>query len=408
MIIYNPTKEDIARAAKILQDVGIVFKMDNANDNNECNYCYPDVFDGYVSSFGASIAQCGMNVTLRVFENTDSDAKMRKWLPEIIRLYLNEKKGKDKIASDKPLSRILQTTELSKRDNLAKDIEAASVAFKVALRMFKGSKCNAAIGTDYLKALNHIEEAEKVIRKSEIEAIKSQEEERKKKNLPKPKPDTCNMGHEFQFNNIDITSWNNLGAAIKINEDTIKTLKDKGGYSCFTLKVLTPGLLIGSGLSHGITGEDDDFKTGMQFDYTTGLPIIPGSSVKGVLKSYFKDFAPKDVHAEALLKQIFEEGNNKDIFADALITKAGKNGRVVGEDYITPHYPNLLKDPKPIKILKVLPGVEFTFCLKLSGSIGMDASKKEACFKEILQMVGIGAKTNVGYGRLKEVKSKAD
>src|SRR5690554_3416875 len=45
-----------------------------------------------------------------------------------------------------------------------------------------------------------------------------------------------------------------------------------------------PGLLIGSGYQHESGGENE-FKIGFFFDYTTGLPQIPGSSVKGVLRS---------------------------------------------------------------------------------------------------------------------------
>jgi len=47
-----------------------------------------------------------------------------------------------------------------------------------------------------------------------------------------------------------------------------------------------PGLLAGSGYAHE-TGTKEEFKLGFFFDHTTGLPIIPGSSVKGVLRSVF-------------------------------------------------------------------------------------------------------------------------
>lgn len=46
------------------------------------------------------------------------------------------------------------------------------------------------------------------------------------------------------------------------------------------------GLLTGTGISHE-TGEIGEFKLGLQFDYATGLPYIPGSSIKGVLRSLF-------------------------------------------------------------------------------------------------------------------------
>ncbi len=52
------------------------------------------------------------------------------------------------------------------------------------------------------------------------------------------------------------------------------------------LKTTYPGLLIGSGYQHESHGMGE-FKIGFFFDYSTGLPQIPGSSVKGVLRSLF-------------------------------------------------------------------------------------------------------------------------
>lgn len=55
-----------------------------------------------------------------------------------------------------------------------------------------------------------------------------------------------------------------------------------------------PGLITGIGVSHQTTlkwmdknDQIPEFKLGITFDYTTGLPIIPGSSIKGVLRSFF-------------------------------------------------------------------------------------------------------------------------
>ena len=58
------------------------------------------------------------------------------------------------------------------------------------------------------------------------------------------------------------------------------------------LKTIYPGLITGSGLPHQ-TGSKGEFKLGFQFDYTTGLPYIPGSSIKGTLRSMFP-FSLKD------------------------------------------------------------------------------------------------------------------
>lgn len=53
------------------------------------------------------------------------------------------------------------------------------------------------------------------------------------------------------------------------------------------LTTIYPGLLLGSGYAHE-SGTLGELKLGFFFDYTSGLPILPGSSVKGLLKSAFE------------------------------------------------------------------------------------------------------------------------
>ena len=56
----------------------------------------------------------------------------------------------------------------------------------------------------------------------------------------------------------------------------------------FCLDVRYPGLVTGVGISHEAKVEGE-FKLGLHLDYTTGLPVIYGSSVKGVLRSAFRE-----------------------------------------------------------------------------------------------------------------------
>ena len=55
----------------------------------------------------------------------------------------------------------------------------------------------------------------------------------------------------------------------------------------FELTTIYPGLLTGSGTPHEIR-QKGEYKLGFYFDHTTGLPIIPGPTVKGVIRSAFK------------------------------------------------------------------------------------------------------------------------
>lgn len=173
------------------------------------------------------------------------------------------------------------------------------------------------------------------------------------------------------------------------------------GLDKFELKISYPGLVTGIGIPHEVKIEGG-FKLGVHFDYTRGMPVIYGSSVKGVLREYFRHFK----NSELLWKDIFEgSGKNmyaRDIFYDAVLVAPDRQGRILCSDSITPHK-NPLKNPIPITFLKIAPGCKVQFRFKLFDSIvdGVRFSKEEKLdlFKKILLTVGIGAKTNVGYGQ---------
>lgn len=197
----------------------------------------------------------------------------------------------------------------------------------------------------------------------------------------------------------------------------------------FTLKTTYPGLLVGSGYGHQ-TGSLGEFKLGFFFDHATGLPVIPGSSVKGLLRSAFpgRDERPivrknktefiqqltekEGLDVAALEAYVFDgamDGDHlplhqRDIFLDAHIVGTDHpNGKIFFDDYITPHDEDPLKNPVPVRFLKIGPGVQFRFNFDLKNTGVMKAKDKETLFAAILTTFGIGAKTNVGYGQLTPV-----
>ena len=198
----------------------------------------------------------------------------------------------------------------------------------------------------------------------------------------------------------------------------------------FTLQTQYPGLMSGTGLTHSIQHKEE-IKLGFSFDYTSGLPYLPASSVKGVLRSYFpgklldmatraegkqkeglqkkaaqlkkllkKALLPRigltaldidQIDLHALEKIIFEgldinlpEPNlgiyQRDIFFDAFPvssafegTKANDRGRFIGPGVITPHRDRdgneqRFKNPIPIKFMKILPKVLLLFQFRLLDS----------------------------------------
>lgn len=250
-----------------------------------------------------------------------------------------------------------------------------------------------------------------------------------------------------EFNNFYNDLYN-----FKLSKYNSKSLL---GKPAFTLKTTYPGLLLGSGYAHS-TKATGDSSIGFYFDHTSGLPVIPGSSIKGVLRSLFeldilvnkrgdkkeytdekslaaivfilseilietnleekvknkiKEF--KDTINVPKLSEIKEEifGNQDkegcDVFFDAHINIELSEKKFIDSDFITPHHPNLLRNPIPIQFVKVLPNICFDFRFKLTNN-GIDASIKELLFRQILLTLGIGAKTNVGYGQFVPAQEKKD
>jgi len=168
-------------------------------------------------------------------------------------------------------------------------------------------------------------------------------------------------------------------------------------------KTTYPGLLLGSGNMHELPSIEGQAILGFHFDYTTGLPVIQGSSIKGILRSAFEHWEYIEEYTtmqtkeeiEALESEIFDNG---DIFYDAVIIKAAKDDEILGDDYLCPHGEDPLKNPTPLRFVKVIPEVFFRFDFALSdGLLSKDAKRK--LFENILIDLGLGAKTNVGYGK---------
>ena len=197
------------------------------------------------------------------------------------------------------------------------------------------------------------------------------------------------------------------------------------------LKTTYPGLLTGSGYPHEFR-QDEAFMLGCSFDHTTGLPVIPGSSVKGLLRfackanegKHLQEMVqkltgrPLAVTPAAFVNAVFDgisekdekqrlRSGDRDLFFDALpIISANQGHRLLGDDFITPHLHKQdrsmdgLKNPVPIKFLKVLPDVTFDFRFHLEGiKGGLTVEERKTLFENILLLHGIGAKTNVGYGQ---------
>lgn len=432
----------IENACQVLADTRIV----------TCNNTFPKEFKGYISSFAATVIQSGLLPALIIYENKDSDsAAKRHLLPKAI-LELMKKFDliPQNVSGYKSLSDMY--SKLSDKDDKVRflnSIDKATTAIKMAIRMYEPVDSDKKANTE--KKQDFYEEGEEFINISDYtlgkncyntssnvgwlyyrdyyhdfskykKKVKYFYYKANKKQSEKPQRGILQEIIFKEMKNPFIFS-SRLNGMLNDNKFISDSLQ-KNGFTPLKLKTTYPGLLIGSGLSHG-TPIDNDIKCGFQFDYSTGLPIIPGSSVKGVLRSAFpdkkKDKTYNSMRIDYILsllskqginctdsdiflmaENIFNHENDKyDIFMDAIITNGPKDGKFIGDDYITPHN-NPYKDPNPIQFIKVLPDVEFTFFFKLSPYTLNKETKTEVnkldLYRQILLDFGIGAKTNVGYG----------
>ena len=448
--MYRINREQIQSADNALRQLGIVYKK-------EGKWVCPKAFKGYISTFAASIVQMGLYPAMMIYEYKSSGAESKRFLvPEAIKRMLNSTDEK------KVLSDIYDGfgNNSMERKNFENQVEEALVALKMALRMYErvDEECYKKMEAPKMPD----DGAERPVRLSDPEFALPAQPNRKSnvgwlyyrdyyQGYTKDRYVYSSSGKvkrgrvmELIFNRKKnpYIEGSELSETMMMGNDKIRETLSPS-FKSFTLRTSHPGLLVGMGLNHG-TPIDNDIKCGMQFDHSTGLPYIPGSSVKGAIRgmfpciddlSFIKDEKQKnemelqsklrlnyiknklrsqgiqnsgDEDVIRLTNEIFthnqENQRHFDVFMDAVITGNRNNGKFLKNDFITPHK-EAFKDPNPIEFLKVLPGVEFTFFFRVTRSFiqGKEVDKLRL-FKDILLDVGIGAKTNVGYGHFINVQ----
>lgn len=201
-----------------------------------------------------------------------------------------------------------------------------------------------------------------------------------------------------------------------VPDSRMQTLSNMDGFHSFDLDTTYPGLLIGIGYPHDIS-QAGAIKTGLSLDYVTGAPYLPGSSLKGQIRSWFPDDG-QDTQTQKekteLIRSFLGEGYEsldvselRDwIFVNKVVFLGGyfnsPKAAPLDMDYITPHNKGKFKNPIPINIMRIKPGMRFRFCFIIPDYPEKDITGDQLAdlFKEIILFGGIGAKTNTGYGRM--------
>ena len=176
------------------------------------------------------------------------------------------------------------------------------------------------------------------------------------------------------------------------------------------------------------TGMEHPLENGFAFLNPYGLPYLPGSSVKGVLRRTAELLVAGEFNGEThgwnqqVITALFglEPGKGEDnsargalIFWDVLIEPKDCK---LGIDILTPHFSHYYFDsktphesgsPNPVPFLVVPPGAKFVFHVQCIPALIADVALRnnwKTMIKIVLEhafdWLGFGAKTASGYGQL--------
>lgn len=217
--------------------------------------------------------------------------------------------------------------------------------------------------------------------------------------------DTKEKDKENFIREFGNTGSKDLGEIIKasnaLRKNSLETLNSSGvKSSSFRLTTLTRSAVGMGGMS--------PLENSITLHHIYGYPVLPGSTLKGVARAY----AEAQPYAERqLIGKIFgseDKNANEDsekgkvFFWDAIPTGMPN----FTADILTPHYsdyyssenvaPGDYMTPVPVAFMCMNKGAEFFFILTSSDEELV--KKAEEWLKGALTTIGIGAKTNLGYG----------
>ena len=197
---------------------------------------------------------------------------------------------------------------------------------------------------------------------------------------------------------------------LKESIQRLQNMLERLGGQSIVFKTVSP-FVTGLGITHPV-------ENGFAWHHTLGVPYLPGSSLKGALRSWVSQwlldtqlerraFGPRPAERDDEANQTKLDTGSV-LFFDAL--PCGKVKLV--SDVMTPHYAEYYQEgdvpgdwlsPVPIPFLTVAQGAEFLICLAPRSN--QNEQHRKDCqsvlehLSEALEHLGAGAKTAVGYGR---------
>lgn len=186
-------------------------------------------------------------------------------------------------------------------------------------------------------------------------------------------------------------------ALLKETYERVSSLISKMNGKAVIFRTTAP-FVTGLGRSHPV-------ENGFAWHHTLGVPYLPGSSVKGMVRAWARLWKKvKDDEIGRIFGPKSAGSVGSVVFLDALPIRPVE----LKAEIMTPHYgpyyqgeepPADWHSPVPIPFLAVAEGQEFLFGVVPRKNASEDCEKAIGWMKEALEVIGAGAKTAVGYGR---------
>ncbi len=195
-----------------------------------------------------------------------------------------------------------------------------------------------------------------------------------------------------------------INKSLKETKARRKALLDASGGQPFVIKT-TWRFVSGLGMGH-------PYEAGFIWHRTLGVPYLPGSSIKGMMRAWAEQWADPKVDVKDLLGDTEKQIPGCLIIFDALPTACPTLELDIMNPHYAPYYehphdPNYppadYYSPRPIYFLAVAANQEFEFAIahRKPKEINSDEEVKRgiALLEKALSTIGAGGKTAVGYGQ---------
>jgi CRISPR-associated protein Cmr6 len=219
---------------------------------------------------------------------------------------------------------------------------------------------------------------------------------------------TLSGGGDRKLAWIETVTKQRVGVESLLVESTARALRltrAKGG--AFGIFVTEGRFVTGLGRSHPV-------ENGFAWHPALGVPYLPGSTVKGLVRAW----AERDAEPSPSRERVGEIFGSAGASGQILFLDAIPSAPVQLEaDVVTPHYAGWSPDeppgdwcgPVPVPFLVAAPQNAFAFSLLPARASGAKAlTEVFAWLRAALADAGAGAKTSVGYGRFRFDESKTE